>query len=155
MKNDDYNYDNLKKMTYIDYVEKEVTRFYGPVSGIFTRNVVKDHFIKGVPMKKNTNVSPQFMGVHYSEKYYKNPSEFRPERWISECNQIPAFALGGFNAGPRVCFGKYFAKLESKIGFIKFMKRYEKIELPVKEFEMFFKAVYQPKDFKAKMTKKV
>ena len=57
------------------------------------------------------------------EKYYKSSSEFRPERWISECNQIPAFALGGFNAGPRVCFGKYFAKLESKIGFIKFMKR--------------------------------
>ena len=66
MKNDDYNYDNLKKMAYIDYVEKEVTRFYGPVSGIFTRNVVKDHFIKGVPMKKKTNASPQFMGVHYS-----------------------------------------------------------------------------------------
>ena len=50
--------------------------------------------------------------------------EFRPERWTSECENNPIFASGGFSAGPRVCIGKHLAKLEAKIGLIKFMKRY-------------------------------
>ena len=37
MKDDDFSYENLKKCTYIDCVEKEVTRFYGPVNQIFSR----------------------------------------------------------------------------------------------------------------------
>ena len=74
MKDNDYNYENLKQMKYIDCVEKEVTRFYGPVNGLFYRNVLKDHYLRGVPMKKNTSIMTQPIGVHYSEKYYKNPT---------------------------------------------------------------------------------
>ena len=74
MKSDDFSYENLKKMTYIDCVEKEVTRFYGPLNNCFSRIAVKDHLLKGVPVKTDTIVMPQFMGVHYSEKYYKNPT---------------------------------------------------------------------------------
>ena len=96
---------------------------------------------------------PQPIGVHFSEKYYKNPKEFIPERWISECDNIPMFASGGFSAGPRVCIGKNLAKLESKIGLIKFMKRYKKIKLPMEEIELVFRIVYQPKEFKTKMIK--
>ena len=74
MKDDDFSYENLKKMTYIDCVEKEVTRFYGPVNGMFIRNIVRDYLFKGVPMKKGTFLMPQPMGLHYYEKYYKNPT---------------------------------------------------------------------------------
>ena len=72
MWDDDYSFENLKKMTYIDCVEKEVTRFYGPVNGSFLRKAVRDHFIRGIPIKKSTILMPQPMGLHYSEKYYKN-----------------------------------------------------------------------------------
>lgn len=71
---EDYSYDNLKKFTYIDCVEKEVTRFYGPVNQIFTREVQEDHFLNGVPIKKGSMISVQSIGVNYSEKYYKNPT---------------------------------------------------------------------------------
>ena len=37
MKEGDYSYENLKKMTYIDFVGKEVTRVYGPGIGMFPR----------------------------------------------------------------------------------------------------------------------
>ena len=67
MKNDDYSYENLKKMTYIDYVEKEVTRFYGPANNIILRSAVRDHFLKGVPIKKGTFFGLNYMGMHYSE----------------------------------------------------------------------------------------
>ena len=71
---EDYSYDNLKKFAYIDCVEKEVTRFYGPVNQIFTREVQEDHFLNGVPIKKGSMISVQSIGVNYSEKYYKNPT---------------------------------------------------------------------------------
>ena len=121
MKVDDFSYENLKKMTYIDCVEKEVTRFYGPLNNGFLRIAKKDHLLKTVPIQKNTIILTQFLGVHYSEKYYKNPTEFRPERWIEECNYLPTFAIGGFSGGARACIGKHLAKLEAKIGLIKFM----------------------------------
>ena len=74
MKEDDYSYDNLKNFTYIDCVEKEVTRFYGPVNGNFARVSVKDNNLKGVPISKDTTLNIQPIGLHYSEKYYKNPT---------------------------------------------------------------------------------
>lgn len=68
-------------------------------------------------------------GTHYSQKYFKNPTKFRPERWISECDNLPAYTFYGFSGGPRNCIGKHLAMFEAKIGLIKFMKRYKKIEL--------------------------
>ena len=111
MGNDDYSYDNLKKMSYIDCVEKEVTRFYGPANNVILRAAAKDHFLKEVPITKGTFFGINYMGMHYSEEYYKNPTEFRPERWQGECDHIPTFAVGGFGSGPRSCIGKHLAKL--------------------------------------------
>ena len=74
MKDDDYTYENLRKMAYIDNVLKEVTRFYGPANSIFFREVIKDHEIKGVPLKKDIYIRNQSIGTHYSEKYFKNPT---------------------------------------------------------------------------------
>ena len=65
MKGGDFIYENLKKMTYIDCVEKEVTRFYGPANGMFFRNIIRDYLFKGVPMKKGTILMVQPLGVHY------------------------------------------------------------------------------------------
>ena len=37
MKEDDFSYENLKKFQYIEWVQKEVTRFYGPLNGNIPR----------------------------------------------------------------------------------------------------------------------
>ena len=39
MSGDDYSYENLKKLVYIDCIQKETTRFFGPVNYIFGRQV--------------------------------------------------------------------------------------------------------------------
>ena len=78
LKEDDYSYENLKNLTYIDCVQKEVTRFYGPGNGLFFRNPINDDFLKGIPIKKGTFISVQCLGLHFSEEHYKNPYEFRP-----------------------------------------------------------------------------
>lgn len=35
-------YENLKKMKYIDCIQDEVSRIYGPGTGIFLREAAKD-----------------------------------------------------------------------------------------------------------------
>ena len=94
-----------------------------------------------MPIKKGTLLGIQPFAPHYSEKYYKNPKEFRPERWEEECNNIPTYAIAGFNGGPRTCIGKHFARTEAKIALIKFMKRYEKIEIPIKNIKTHIEAI--------------
>ena len=153
MKEDDFSYENLKKLVYIDNIQKETTRFYGPANGIASRVAVEDHNLKGVPIKKNAILGAQPLGNHYSEKYYKNPTEFRPERWESECDGNHSFAIGGFGGGARTCIGKHLARLESKIGLIKVLKRYSKIELPVEKIRFIVKTNYQPEDLKVKLTR--
>ena len=65
MKDDDFSYENLKNLNYIDCVEKEVTRYYGPVTQVFAREVKEDHYLNGVPLKKGIVLSVEVTGVHY------------------------------------------------------------------------------------------
>ena len=150
MKEEDYSTENLKKFKYIDCVQKETTRFFGPANGVFMRKCINDHILGNVPIHKGTLAGNQPIGIHYAEKYYQNPTVFNPDRWLEECKELLPEMLVGFSAGPRTCIGKHLALLESKIGLIKFMKRYE-LELPVKEIELSLKLIYQPKPFKSKL----
>lgn len=77
----DITFDNLKKLTYIDWIQFETTRIYGPTNGLFWRKATEDNKILDIPIKKGTIVSTQPKGNHFSTKYYKDPEEFRPERW--------------------------------------------------------------------------
>lgn len=103
-----------------------------------------DNYLNSVPIRKGTSVSIMHFGNHFSTEYFKNPYEFRPERWDSECNDLPPFVTGGFSAGARTCIGKHLAMLENKIAIVKFMKRYKQIILPKKDFKMEFKFLYGP-----------
>ena len=66
MREDDYSYENLKNFTYIDNVEKETTRFYGPVNLNFLRVALKDHHLKNVLIKKGTLITNPMHGLHFS-----------------------------------------------------------------------------------------
>ena len=144
MKADDYSYENLKNLKYIDMLQKEVTRYYGPDVGLFTREATKDHSFGGVMVQKGTYLNIQPKGNHYNEKYFRNPTEFRPERWESECDDLPPFVFGGFSAGGRSCIGKHLAMIESKIALIKFLKRYSEIVLTKPDFRLERWLSYQP-----------
>ena len=66
MREDDYSYENLKNFTYIDNVGKETTRVYGPVNNILYRMVLKDDYLQGISLKKNTVITFSMFGAHYS-----------------------------------------------------------------------------------------
>lgn len=107
---------------------------------------LEDNYILDLPIKKGTVVNFQPVGSHFSTKYFKDPFEFRPERWESECDSLHPFAVCGFSAGPRTCIGKQLALLQVKISLVKLIKRYESIKVP-EDVVMIMTFSYEPEPF--------
>lgn len=69
-----------------------------------------------------------------SERFFDNPKEFRPERWIDELDKrgpsglTPDNVLKPFSLGPRNCVGKLLALAEAKLVIAKLMWNFD-IEL--------------------------
>ena len=106
-----------------------------------------------VPVSKGTGLVLSVFPSQYSEKYFKEPFVFRPERWEKECSQVPQVAVLGFSFGPRGCIGKQLAQLEIKIGLVKLLRRYTLIELPPGKRVMVRKLFYEPAPAKLTFTK--
>ena len=82
------------------------------------------------------------------EKYFKNPEEFRPERWLKDgviqenINDEPGSFIP-FSIGPRNCIGSQFAQMESKVIVARFVKRFD-FEVLTKEIQWRFAVTYGP-----------
>ena len=81
MSTNDYSYENLKNLTYIDNVQKETLRVYGPSIFLFWREAAKDNLLGEIPIRKGSLISVVWLANHLSEKYFIEPNKFRPERW--------------------------------------------------------------------------
>lgn len=71
----------MKKLIYTDWVQLETTRLFDVANGLFFRIAMEDHYLKDVPITKGTTITAPPTANHYSKKYFKDPFEFRPERW--------------------------------------------------------------------------
>jgi cytochrome P450 len=57
-------------------------------------------------------ISPHIF--HMDARWWRNPEEFRPERFSKENEKlIPKYAYLPFGGGPRICIGNSFAQMES------------------------------------------
>ena len=56
---------NLKKLTYLEWIQNETTRTFGPGTGLFLRNVVKDHFLAEIPVSTDILLTVQPIGTHF------------------------------------------------------------------------------------------
>ena len=119
------------------------------------RECIKDCYLSGIAIKKGTLVNTASLSNHFSQKYFKQPYEFRPERWLNgECEGQGPYVVLGFSGGARTCLGKHLALMESKIILIKFMKRYKKIELSDPNFRMKLNLLPTPENLTVKLTLK-
>lgn len=68
----------------MDSVLNEVLRLYGPFNWIFVRQILTNDFsVGGVTLPKDTILGIQTHTIHHSQKFYENPNEFRPERFLT------------------------------------------------------------------------
>ena len=107
--------ESIEKMSYFNAFMKEVLRLYPP-AGIIIRYNMKEENLKGVKVPAGTKMVIPIHLLHRHPKYWKDPEEFQPERWMGE--EHPSshkHAFMPFSNGPRNCIGYFFAEVEAKL----------------------------------------
>ncbi|KAI0739305.1 cytochrome P450, partial [Irpex lacteus] len=62
-----------------------------------------------LPVAKGTTLVVDMVGMHYNERYFPDPEEFRPSRWYdTKENDMSMFSFGS-----RACIGRRFALTEA------------------------------------------
>uniref|UniRef100_A0A671YKZ7 Cytochrome P450 4V2 n=2 Tax=Sparus aurata TaxID=8175 RepID=A0A671YKZ7_SPAAU len=109
------NTEDLKKLRYLECVIKESLRLF-PSVPFFGRNIGEDCRINGFKVPKGANAVIITYALHRDPRYFPEPEEFRPERFMPE-NSVgrPPYAYIPFSAGLRNCIGQRFAQMEEKV----------------------------------------
>ncbi|MGD1913381.1 MAG: cytochrome P450, partial [Rivularia sp. (in: cyanobacteria)] len=139
--------ENLKQMTYLDRVIKEVLRLIPPVGGGF-REVIKPCEFNGYFIPQGWSILYQIPETHQDSSIYTEPSEFDPERFSpsrAEDKSKP-FTHVTFGGGVRECIGKEFAKLEMKLFAALLAREYDWELLPDQNLSIVSTPTSHPKD---------
>jgi cytochrome P450 len=105
------NYAERAQMPFVEALLLEVQRFFHivPLSG--PRRVLRNCELGGFSIPKNTTVLIGLRSVHMDVDFWKDPFEFRPERFLDENMKIKNLErLLSFGAGRRKCLGDALAK---------------------------------------------
>ncbi|BFM43566.1 cytochrome P450 [Flavobacterium sp. CFS9] len=126
--------EQLQKMTYLNAVINEAMRLYPP-AWITDRQNVEDDIIGQYHLKKGTLIGVSFYELHRNPKYWENPEEFIPERFLGEQKKHSMQYFYPFGAGPRMCIGAGFAIYEMCLTVAHVVKKYAiKSETDVVQF---------------------
>lgn len=104
-------YEALQKMQYLDAFICEALRKHPPVVAI-DRVCNKDTLIddgngQAFMIPKDMTVQFNTIGLHYNPKYFSNPDQCDPERFLGENkSKIKPYTYMPFGVGPRACIGK-------------------------------------------------
>jgi len=117
------SFDVIQNLPYIKAIIKETLRLNTPLNNLIEREATEDTELLGYNIPKGTSIIVSLIPAHWSKKYWKNPTEFQPERWLEgeeANNQLLAFA-----SGPRMCIGNKFAMLEIQIALTLLIQNFE------------------------------
>ena len=116
--------EQLQKMTYTNAVINESMRLYPP-AWITDRENIEDDTLLGYHIKDKTLIGVSFYELHRNQKYWDNPEEFNPERFLGEQKKESYKYFYPFGAGPRMCIGLGFAMYEMSLTLSYVVKKYQ------------------------------
>ncbi|KAI1128171.1 cytochrome P450 [Nemania abortiva] len=121
---DDINATAAQKLPYLQAVLNEGLRLFPPASGGAPR-VSPGFELHGyyIPVGTEINVSP--WTITHDEKYFSDPWEFKPERWLDPASTDVRDASRPFLLGPRDCLGRNFAWMELNLVLAKMLWLYD------------------------------
>ncbi|XP_037785999.1 cytochrome P450 9e2-like [Penaeus monodon] len=119
----DITYQGIMEAKYLDACVMETLRMYPP--GLFLeRKCVKEYKIPGtdVTIEPGVIVTTPLFNIQRDPKYWPDPEEFRPERFLPENRaNITHLTHIPFGIGPRNCIAMRFALMEAKVGLAKML----------------------------------
>ncbi|XP_051154138.1 cytochrome P450 6k1-like isoform X2 [Leptopilina boulardi] len=120
-------YDMVMTLPYLDMVISETLRFY-PILPFLDRVALQDYKIPetNLIVEKGTPIIIPMLGLHQDSQYFSHPEIYDPERFseqnkksLTPCVYIP------FGEGPHICIGQRLGLLQSKLGIIHIISKYE------------------------------
>ena len=107
--------EDLARLPYTGCVVDECMRIYPPV-WVIEREAIGPDEIGGYEIPRGHTVSFSPWTLHRHPDHWDAPGEFRPERFESGPSSARhKHVFIPFGAGPRVCIGNHFAKMEAKV----------------------------------------
>jgi len=138
-------YDGLNSLTFADAIIKEALRMFPPAVTVpktsaedtvfTTTNANGDKVSVAVP--RGSRLSLHFPGLHNNPKYWKDPEQFNPSRFLGDWNRD---AFLPFSGGARSCIGRRFAEVESIVALTMVVAKYK---ITVKEEPQFASETFQ------------
>jgi len=116
------SYNHATKLTYTKCVFKEVLRFFPPVINV-PKQVHEEITLNGVKIPPKVGINIAVYAVHFNPKYWENPSQFNPDRFLSD--NIHPYAFLPFSAGNRSCIGMKFALIEATMILAGLVRNFE------------------------------
>ena len=99
-------------LIYTEMIAKEVLRLYPP-SWTIPRQAIHDCEIGGYFVPAGTSITISQWVMHRDPRFFENPTEFIPERWLNNLEKnLPPFVYFPFGGGPRLCIGQSLAMTE-------------------------------------------
>ena len=98
----------------LDATFKENLRFHTPATLSF-RTAQRDFTTPHGNIRKGDVVILKFNAVHRNPAVFRNPDEFRPERFLGDEKGHSDAFLFAFGSGPRACIGRNLAYIEARM----------------------------------------
>lgn len=102
--------EDYDRLLYTRAVIDETLRL-GTPAYIIGRTAKEDCVIGGYHLPAGMNVQICSFFSHRDERYFPQPEQFRPERWLSPQPERPQYAYMPFGAGHRSCIGEGMARM--------------------------------------------
>ncbi|XP_035220008.1 LOW QUALITY PROTEIN: probable cytochrome P450 12a4, mitochondrial [Stegodyphus dumicola] len=131
------------ELRYLKSCLKESMRLDPIVRGN-ARTLDHDVVISGYRVPAGTVIGVALQVVYRDEKYFKDPNQFIPERWIikNEKNTTP-FAFLPFGIGTRSCIGRRLAELEVICVSTEIIRNF-KVEYHYEDIDMYTRLINTP-----------
>ncbi|GAB0098743.1 Cytochrome P450 [Sergentomyia squamirostris] len=125
--NGEITYELVMETKYLECCVDEILRLY-PAIPVLNRQCTIEYQLPGtnLTLEKGTRILIPVHAIHYDPKYYPDPKEFRPERFLqgNPNSGDKGIIYMPFGEGPRTCIAMRMGKLEAKIGLILILSKF-------------------------------
>lgn len=110
-------------LAYTRAVIQETMRIYPPIWGLI-RVATKEDVIGGKDIKPGDRVVMFAYGAHHNPKFWPEPEEFRPDRWMGGTKGQVKYSYLPFGAGKRSCIGGAMSQVENTLALSMLLRRF-------------------------------
>lgn len=116
MDSEDVSRAHISHMPWLDAVLKESMRLY-PVAPFIVRKITQPTELPASDGKPSLTLPEGALacvwiyGLHRNDKFWENPDDFKPERWLKEAHDVVPGSYMPFAHGPRNCLGQPLAHI--------------------------------------------